>query len=552
MQIYANKQFDKPLCILKAFNNKEFKKVFELLEIYRENYYILGYVRYEAKDVFLNKEIISELPLCYFEVFDCYKEFIPPANPAALLIKTEPMISKECYFSAISDIKKYIEKGYTYEVNYTYPLKVMVDGAAMDIYNWLLKNQTTPYNAFIKNDYEEVLSFSPELFFRLEENKILTKPMKGTIQRGLTKEEDIKNIEFLKNDEKNRAENVMIVDLLRNDLGRIAKTGTVKADKLFEIETHRTLHQMTSEISAELETTGLYEIFNAIFPCGSITGAPKISTMKIIEALEIARRGIYCGAIGLISPEECVFSVPIRVLQKQAGDGFYTYHAGGAIVWDSTAEEEWKETITKRKFLETLPDFKLLETMKCENGKILFESEHISRITSAAVVLGFKLPERFDLPADKNGMLRLLLDRHGGIEVQALDLTEAKTNKVVINPHRLMSNELFLKYKTTYRPWYERSICRIKNAEVYDEIFFNERNEVAEGARSNIVIEKNGEFFTPPLSSGILNGIYRQKLIDGHFCIEKVLYKKDLDEADRVYCVNSVRGMVEVFLDTNR
>ncbi len=200
-----------------------------------------------------------------------------------------------------------------------------------------MPNQKTPYNCYIKNEWEEILSFSPELFFEISEDKIFTKPMKGTIKRGESKEEDIKNINFLKNDEKNRAENVMIVDLLRNDLGKIAKTGSVNVEKLFEIETHKTLHQMTSEISAELENdTTLYQIFEAIFPCGSVTGTPKINTMKIIGETETGTRGVYCGAIGLITKEKTVFSVPIRILQRKINDKNFPRWAGHCLGFNSS------------------------------------------------------------------------------------------------------------------------------------------------------------------------------------------------------------------------
>lgn len=552
MQIYAGKKFNKPICVLKAFNNKDFRSVFELLDIYRKDYYILGYVRYEAKDVFLGKEVTSSMPLCYFEVFDEYEEYTPSERTDDVFIKIEPLISRECYCNAISDIKKYIEKGYTYEVNYTYPSKVTACSEPLSLYERLLKEQTTPYNAFIKNSYEEILSFSPELFFRLKGNKILTKPMKGTVARGFNPKEDAKNIEFLRNDEKNRAENVMIVDLLRNDLGRIAKTGTVNVDKLFEIETHKTIHQMTSEISAELETTKLYKIFEAIFPCGSITGAPKISTMKIIEALEVAKRDVYCGAIGFLSPDECVFSVPIRILQKKQTEDFYTFHSGGAIVWDSSAKDEWVETKEKRRFIEIMPEFKLIETMKCENNRIVFEAEHLARLRKSAEFFGFEIPENIKISTDKDGMVRMLLNKKGDVEFQVLDLSEPVTDKVIINPCNLYSKELFLKHKTTIRPWYKNSMTKIKNGEIYDEIFLNERGEVCEGARSNIIVKQDGVFYTPPESSGLLNGVYRQKLLNENFCREKVLYLDDLKSADRIYCVNSVRGMVEVQLDNNR
>ena len=317
MLIFKDKVFKKPLKILQAFNETELYEAFEEMEALKSRYYLAGYIRYEAKEIFLGNEFKSEFPLLYFEVFDSFEEFKPDL-PDYININAFPSISFEEYSNAITKIKSEIACGNTYEVNYTYDWIAESPEDEFELYKFLLLNQKTPYNAFIKNKYETILSFSPELFFEIEDRHIITKPMKGTIRRGENDIQDKQNIEFLKNDIKNRAENVMIVDLLRNDLGRIAKTGSVKVTKLFEIETHKTLHQMTSSIEADLaENIKIVDIFKAIFPCGSITGAPKISTMKIIDEVEKGSRDIYCGAIGLITPQKTIFSVPIRILQKK-------------------------------------------------------------------------------------------------------------------------------------------------------------------------------------------------------------------------------------------
>ena len=341
MLIFGNKLFKKPLRILKAFNNEEFLTAFREIEELSKKYYLAGYIRYEAKEVFLGKKIAFDYPLLYFEVFEDFKEFSPHVADLCRL-KSSSAITFEQYKSDLEKIKEEIANGNTYEVNYTYDRHVDCEADEFELFNFLLKKQATPYNAFIKNDIETIFSFSPELFFELKNGHILTKPMKGTVPRGIDEVQDKKNVDFLKNDIKNRAENVMIVDLLRNDLGRIAKTGLVKVSKLFEIETHTTLHQMTSQIEADLlDGTTLFEVFKAIFPCGSITGAPKISTMKIIDRLEKGSREVYCGAIGLISPKKTVFSVPIRILQKKSDEKTYRYRVGGAIVWNSDIKEEW-------------------------------------------------------------------------------------------------------------------------------------------------------------------------------------------------------------------
>lgn len=538
MIIFGEKQFTNPIKIITAFNFDELKTAFAKIEELKNQYYIVGYLRYNA---FSGQS--SNFPLLYFEVFNSYNIY-KTKNTKKLLLNPTPCVNFCEYSNAIKKIKEEIAKGNTYEVNYTYDFDVLFDGDELDLFNFLLSKQKTPYNFYIKNQYDTVLSFSPELFFEMQNNHILTKPMKGTIHRGKDKKEDKNLIEFLKNDIKNRAENVMIVDLLRNDLGRIAKVGTVNVSKLFEIETHKTLHQMTSQIEADLkENTTFFDIFKAIFPCGSITGAPKISTMKVISDVEKGERNIYCGAIGMISPKETIFSVPIRILQKTNEQNNFKYRVGGAIVWDSNAQDEWEETLTKTKFLND--EFQIIETVKIENNSILFEKEHFERMQKTAEHFGFKFKTP-EIAKTDDGMLRILLNRDGEIKTELKKITPAKTSKIAISPIIQNSKNEFLYYKTTYRPWYYDSFQRIKNGEIYDEIFFNEKGELTEGARSNIVLQINGNLYTPPVQCGLLNGVFRQELLKNNKCTEKILYKKDLEKAEKIFCVNSVRGMVEV------
>ena len=538
MIIFGEKQFTNPIKIITAFNFDELKTAFAKIEELKNQYYIVGYLRYNA---FSGQS--SNFPLLYFEVFNSYSIY-KTKNTKKLLLNPTPCVNFCEYSNAIKKIKEEIAKGNTYEVNYTYDFDVPFDGDELDLFNFLLSKQKTPYNFYIKNQYDTVLSFSPELFFEMQNNHILTKPMKGTIHRGKDKKEDKNLIEFLKNDIKNRAENVMIVDLLRNDLGRIAKVGTVNVSKLFEIETHKTLHQMTSQIEADLkENTTFFDIFKAIFPCGSITGAPKISTMKVISDVEKGERNIYCGAIGMISPKETIFSVPIRILQKTNEQNKFKYRVGGAIVWDSNAQDEWEETLTKTKFLND--EFQIIETVKIENNSILFEKEHFERMQKTAEHFGFKFKTP-EIAKTDDGMLRILLNRDGEIKTELKRITTAKTFKIAISPIIQNSKNEFLYYKTTYRPWYFDSFQKIKNGEIYDEIFFNEKGELTEGARSNIVLQLNGNLYTPPVQCGLLNGVFRQELLKNNKCTEKILYKKDLEKAEKIFCVNSVRGMVEV------
>jgi len=544
MQIFGDKLFRNCIDKISAFNSVQLLKAFEKIEKYRKTHFLLGYIRYEVKDFFLDKNIVCEVPLLYFEVFESYENFTPNLVIENISLNPIPAISFDEYSRAFNQIKEEIANGNTYEVNLTCDFNVEYSGDDFKLFNYLLNNQNTPYCAFLKNEFESVLSFSPELFFKLDsQNHIITKPMKGTIKRGKTDEEDLELINFLKNDEKNCAENTMIVDLLRNDLGKIAKTGTVKVTKLFDVETYSTVHQMISQIEADLQNNiTIFDIFKAIFPCGSITGAPKISTMQIIDKVERGKRNVYCGAIGYISPDEILFNVPIRTLQKRQGEKSYNYRVGGAVVWDSEVRDEWLECITKTSFLNK--DFKIIETMKIEDGKILFEQEHFLRMKNTAKHYNYPFDlKKFIINRENSCIVRILLDKFGNFEIEYNLFAEVASNKIKLSSLTVRSEDEFLLYKTTMRPYYN-----VDYSDCFDEIFFNEKGELTEGSRSNIFIEKDGILFTPPVKCGLLNGIYRQNLLDNKKCTEKILYKKDLLNADKIYCTNSVRGIVEVVL----
>jgi para-aminobenzoate synthetase/4-amino-4-deoxychorismate lyase len=530
MQIFSNKVFNNPIKIIEATTKDQMEFAFKEIEKYRTSKYLVGFISYD-------------FDYMYFEVFEKYEEYKPQKVDKPFGIIAKPMISKLDYFENIEKIKQYISEGVTYEVNYTYPYEIQTNLTDIELYDKLLERQKTPYNAFLQNSKFTILSFSPELFFKIKENKILTKPMKGTVSRGENEEDDLKNKEFLYNDVKNRAENVMIVDLLRNDLGRIAETSTVNVDKLFEIETHSTLFQMTSEISAQIrKNTSLFEIFNAIFPCGSITGAPKVSTMKVIKEIETFNRGVYCGAIGFISPDEVLFSVPIRILQTKSEktngkSKKFIYNVGGAIVWDSTASDEWEETIIKKKFLET--EFSLIETFNSHHSK------HIERMKTSAKDLGFVWNEELEKLKFKDGELyRLTLERTGEYSIEKPVLKPrlaAKDGKNYIKIGSIVNtSNPFLYHKTTVREQMPM--------DVYDEIRINELGQITEGTFTNIGAQFGNVIYTPPVKCGLLNGILRQiKLEKGEIC-EKVLYLEDLKKADKIWCFNSVRGFVEVNL----
>ena len=529
MQIYSDKVFSNSVETVVAFEPEDVKNALNQIETLRnKGLYIVGYMRYDLK------KAAAGLPLVYFEAFESFEPFKQKTPDYKIGTIVTPNISKEEYAKQIAYIREQIKNGVTYEVNYTYPSTLKTNASEIDLYHYLLQNQATPYNAFLQNEYETILSFSPELFFTLEGDKILTKPMKGTIRRGKSSKEDKELKSFLYNDLKNRTENIMIVDLLRNDLGRISKPGTVRANKLFDIERHKTLFQMTSEISSELKKgTTLNDIIEAIYPCGSITGAPKISTMKVIADTEPCTRDVYCGAIGYIHEDEVIFSVPIRILQKKHGESSYRYDAGSAITWSSTAENEWEETLTKAQFLNT--DFSLIET-----GVTDFEM-HIERLKNSANALGFVWnPEIENLGFDKSVVNRIELFKNGHFEVTTRPIPAPKENPKVKIVHRVDSSNPFLYHKTSIRLPFPK--------EVFDEICVNEKGEITEGTFTNVGIQINGVIYTPPVVCGLLNGITRQKLLREGAIQEKVLFPSDLAIAEKIFCFNSVRGMVEVEL----
>jgi para-aminobenzoate synthetase/4-amino-4-deoxychorismate lyase len=479
-------------------------------------------------------------------------------------------LDKEDYLAAIAAIKTYIAAGDTYQVNYTLKLFFDFNGDPAALYRDLRKNQSVAYGAYIQNGPRRILSFSPELFFRKKANICTVRPMKGTMRRGRTTAEDQQNRHFLQSDSKNLSENVMIVDLLRNDLGRLARPATVQVSSLFDVETYETLHQMTSTIRGELpDDVQLGDLFKALFPCGSVTGAPKIRTMEIIRELEHGARGVYTGAIGYLDPcGDAVFNVPIRtiVLEQDRGE----MGIGSGIVYDSDGENEWQECRLKADFL-TKPheDFQLIETIlwQSENGYWLLD-EHLARLQDSAAYFQFtcaqtQITAALDQLAQTltagniNQRVRLLLAGDGAVTLSASACGQEKTlaagsseklPQVRFSSARTDSHDTYLYHKTTRRKLYNQEREKAVNDGYYEVLFVNERGEVTEGAISSVFIKKGGVFYTPPLQCGLLPGVFRSHFmaVSPKPVIEKILFPADLADADAVYVANSVRGMLQV------
>jgi para-aminobenzoate synthetase/4-amino-4-deoxychorismate lyase len=492
-------------------------------------------------------------------------------------------LEREEYLEAIRRVKAYIEAGDTYQVNYTLKLLFDFAGSIPEFYCSLRRNQSVSYGGLIKNGDTTILTFSPELFFRKKGNQIDVRPMKGTMVRGRTNSEDRDFADFLHNDIKNRSENVMIVDLLRNDLGRLSRMGGVNVQSLFDVETYETLHQMTSSIRGEVNgSLSVEEMFKALFPCGSVTGAPKIRTMEIIRELEAEDRGVYTGAIGYISPDgEAVFNVPIRTVVFQGDKG--EMGIGSGIVWDSDPVGEWEECILKGRFLtQPVPEFKLIETMLWyhQSGYWLLDL-HLERLVESAGYFSYpfelekieaglhELAEGFRNNASvKNQRVRLTLSRQGEIELTYSELPEGSLPEItpekilkleeskglpaaVFSSRNTDSHSPYLFHKTTLRKFYDDERTQAVAKGFYEVLFVNEKEEVTEGSYTNIFLQKDGKLLTPPVSCGLLPGVLRNHLLHEYpdLVEEASFTRKDIEQADAVYVGNSVRGLVRVIVD---
>ncbi|MBU0580314.1 MAG: aminodeoxychorismate synthase component I, partial [Candidatus Margulisbacteria bacterium] len=506
-----------------------------------------------------------DFPLCWFAVFRKPESNVPSAGSTTLNI-TQLRLSqqKQAYSNKIKQIKQLIKNGFTYQVNYTLKQKFTYQGNPWSLYQELKEKQSTKYSAYIETNDFSVLSLSPELFFKQKRQTIEVQPMKGTISRGLSLQEDEARIKQLKHDRKNRAENLMIVDLLRNDLGKICQFGSVVTKSLFDIEKYETLFQMTSKIVGKLKNkTSFVDILKTLFPSGSVTGAPKIETIKIIRRLEKEERKVYTGAIGYLSPQETVFNVAIRTIiidKKGAGE----MGIGGGITYSSSEGDEYGEALLKGKFLSDakLPEA-LIETMLYEKGALFLDKLHLERLEKSIRYLNFKADvtkikiklKRKLKTLEKNikYKVRMLVYRNGIVNIDCAELnTEKPVNRVMISKKRINSQDKYLYHKTTNRELYntEHNLA-LKNG-FADVIFINERGEIAEGAISNVILEIKGRKYTPSLAAGLLPGVYREYLLKSGEVSEKIIKIKDLREADAIYLCNSVKKMWPVILERKK
>jgi para-aminobenzoate synthetase/4-amino-4-deoxychorismate lyase len=561
----------------------------QIEECLREGWFVAGFMAYECGFHFEPEACklplqLAPLPLAWFGayrhpyVFDHVSGRFSPELPPNCLELADPeldssgfsisdcrlAISREEYCARVERVRQYIAAGDTYQVNFTSKLKFDFRGRPEACFAALRERQHVPYAAFLRLDGRHILSLSPELFFRVRNGRITSRPMKGTAPRGVSLEDDLRVREWLHRDIKNRSENVMIVDLMRNDVGKVALTGSVRVDDLFAVEKYETLFQMTSTVSATLRPqTTPYDIFRALFPCGSITGAPKVRTMQIVQELETEPRGVYTGTIGFFSPGgDAVFNVAIRTLVIDGHRG--EMGAGGGIVYDSVPAEEHAECLLKAQFFTRPPvRFQLLESLLWQDSYYLLEL-HLERLRSSAEYFDFPWEEKrirqaldqaqCRLSADSAYKVRLLLDRAGEVTVESAPLRPPLASlpsegTITLATARTSSTDRFLYHKTTHREFYERCYAEAARQGHEDVVFLNERDEVTEGSRNNLFVELAGRLFTPPVECGLLPGIMRRHLLetDPH-AGERKLKVDDLRAAEAIYLCNSVRGMRKVRL----
>ncbi len=510
----------------------------------------------------------------------------------------QPGITPEQYVAALARIADHLRAGDSYQINFTWPLHGQAFGHPLALYAALRQAQPTRYACLAKLGPRWVLSFSPELFFARDGAMLRARPMKGTAPRLPEAQADAQAAQALAADPKNRAENLMILDLLRNDLGRLAVPGSVQVPERFTVEPYPTVWQMTSSVQAELDTRAgppsWAAIFAALFPCGSVTGAPKRMSMDIIRTLESGPRGLYTGALGFIDPRDvaqgplAVFSVPIRTLEladavqtegEAAGTRPLRLGVGSGVVIDSDPHAEWQECWDKLRFVTAHdPGFGLIETFAAlwplQSARI---ERHLARLARSAAFFGFACdlsalrqalaqahqglgqdtpPAQF-VPADPwqaacaalapaAWRTRLVLRKSGAfdIDVQAMPPAPSQPVRLLLAAERLDATDLFLRHKTTHRARYDAAWRAAEAQGAFDQLFCNQRGELCEGGRSTLLLQRDGVWWTPPLHSGLLPGVARQMLLDSGAVREAVLRPEDLPRASRLAVVNSVRGVL--------
>jgi para-aminobenzoate synthetase/4-amino-4-deoxychorismate lyase len=529
-----------------------------------------GYLAYEA-GLALEPKLASLAvsadaaapPLLWFGLFAKVREIAGEGiaallpNPAGAWTRApEPRITREAYEAALARIADHIAAGDIYQANFTFGAEVPTAGSPLAVYASVRERARAGFGSVVFTGAHWLLSFSPELFFTLEGGKVTTRPMKGTATRRTDPAQDAAAVDSLRADPKQRAENLMIVDLLRNDLSRVARPGSVKVPAMFEVETYPTVHQMTSTVVAELEEgVGAVDLIEAIFPCGSITGAPKIRAMEIIAACEAGPRHAYTGSIGRIDPSgDAAFNVAIRTLTIKKGERRAIMGLGSGIVADSRAGAEWRECLAKGAFVEGQRSFDLIETMRFDPRDGIADLDgHLARMKASATELGFTFNRhdaRNELQAAtfrlrEPARVRLMLSRGGAMAVESRALPRDPEGPVAVAIRSLpVSSEDFrLRHKTSDRAFYDEAR---RAAGTFEVLFQDEAGFLTEGSFTSLFVRRGGRLITPPLERGLLPGVLRDRLISAGEAVEGDLVAADLVQG--FYIGNALRGLIQARL----
>ena len=562
-----------PVGVLEATRTDEVAGVIEAAEgAARRGLWVAGCVSYEAApglDGALrvrrrrDDDPFARLPLAWFAMFEHRERTTlpepqndPPDAPEA---SWTPSVDRASYDAAIARIREHIAAGDTYQVNHTLRLRSRIEGDERGLYRDLCYAQRGAYAGYLNTGRYRVLSASPELFFRIDDGRVVTKPMKGTAPRGRWAAEDEEIAARLRGSVKDRAENAMIVDLLRNDMGRIARAGSVTWSDVFDLERYETVWQLTSTVSADLAPgTSLLDAFRALFPSGSVTGAPKVRTMEIIAALEDSPRGAYCGAVGFLGPAgsgapSARFNVPIRTVMVDAETRTAEYGVGGGITWGSVASTEYEETVAKSAVLTARrPRFELFETLRHDPGRgFRHLDRHLARLSGSAAYFGFTFDERAVLEAlqaeaarfpDRAARVRVAVDRAGRIDVGGSPWSPRPSRcawpwigtTLSTPPTRCSST------RRRRRAHYEQARARHPDAD--DVLLVNDRGEITESTIANVAALLEGTWVTPPLDAGLLPGVGREVALEEGWLRERTIRADDLARAEALELVSDVRG----------
>jgi para-aminobenzoate synthetase / 4-amino-4-deoxychorismate lyase len=556
----AWQRFGAPVRVIEARTAGEVLAALRTVEtaVHTHNLTAAGYLSYEAAAAFdldVHPPPPDGPPLLWFGLYRQAEALAapPPAAGAYQIGAWRPALDAETYAAAVARIKDHIAAGKTYQVNFTFPLHADFRGDPWTLFHDLAQAQQAGYMAYLDLGRYVIASASPELFFHLDGAQISARPMKGTAARGRTLAEDLRQMEWLRQSPKERAENVMIVDMIRNDLGRVAETGSVQVPSLFDVERYPTLLQMTSTVTARTRAS-LVDIMAATFPCASITGAPKVRTMQLIKALEPEPRGVYTGAIGVIAPgRQAQFNVAIRTVVVDRARETAVYNVGSGIVWDADAAAEYAECRLKAQVLvQKRPSFALLESLLwTPDGGYFLLDLHLERLRETA--------DYFQYPCDTARVqaaladaarplaapakVRLLVNADGRPAAQAVSLAEGATLEPVrvgLAPTPVDPNNPWLYHKTTQRQVYDAA--RAARPDCDEVLLWNTRGELTEATSANVVVTLDGALVTPPVAAGLLPGTLRRTLLENGRIQEAPIPLSALRRATEIWLINSVRG----------